>query len=85
MNFQIDTITVEVPMFVIDKYVEDFKGLVGGKDRDSVYSLRDAIDDVMDYVYEDPSMLEDPELKNDYINAIAMKESLIKLGIYYDA
>ena len=39
----------------------------------------------MDYVYEDPSMLDDPELMGDYVKAIAMKESLIKLGIYYDA
>jgi hypothetical protein len=39
----------------------------------------------MDYVYEDPSMLEDPELKSDYVKAIAMKEALIKHGIYFDA
>jgi len=85
MRYQMESIIVEVPMQLVDKFVDDFKGLVGGKDRDSVYSLRNAIDDVMDYVYEDPGMLEDPELKNDYVKAIAMKESLIKLGIYYDA
>jgi hypothetical protein len=80
-----ENIIIEVPMHLVNKYVEDFKGLVGGKDRDKVYSLRNAIDDVMDYVYEEPDMLEDPDLKNDYVKAIAMKESLIILGIYYDA
>jgi|APCry1669190327_1035288.scaffolds.fasta_scaffold27117_2 hypothetical protein len=85
MHFQENKVTIEVPKYLIDKYVDDFKGLVGGKDRDSVYSLRDAIDEVMDMMWQEPELMEDPEYKSDVVKAIAMKESLIKLGIYYDA
>ena len=85
MNYQLDTILIEVPAYMIDKYVEDFKDLAGSKHRDSVYMLRESIDEIMDVVYDNPDMLENPLYKQDYIKAIAMKEALLKHGVYYDA
>ena len=85
MRYETESIVIEVPTLLIDKFVDDFKNLAGSKNRESVYMLRDAIDDVMDLVYEDPEVLMDPEYKNDYIRAVAMREALKKHGIYYDA
>lgn len=85
MRYQMESILIEVPMHLVDKFVDDFKDLAGSKHRESVYMLRGNIDEIMDIVYDDPGVLKDPVYKNDYIRAIAMKEALIKHGIYYDA
>jgi hypothetical protein len=85
MRYNIENIVIEIPTLLIDKFADDFKDLAGSKNRESVYMLRDAIDDVMDLVYEDPEMLQDPVYKKDYIRAVAMREALKKHGIYYDA
>lgn len=85
MHSEIKSILIEVPIYLVDKYTKDFEDLVGSKNRESVYMLRGQIDDIMDILYDNPELLENSEFKNDYVKAIAMKESLIKLGIYYDA
>lgn len=85
MHSEIKSILIEVPVYLVDKYTKDFEDLVGSKNRESVYMLRGQIDDIMDILYDNPELLENSEFKNDYVKAIAMKESLIKLGIYYDA
>ena len=77
--------SIDIPKTLIDKYIKDFDVLPGSSDRDAVYYLRDAIQDIMTMVAMDPDMLEDPVCKKDFIKAIAMKEALIEHGIYYDS
>jgi hypothetical protein len=85
MHSQVKTVLIEVPTHLINKYVKDFKDLAGSKHRESVYILRDSIDEIMFIIDDNPELLEEPEYKDDYIKAIAMKEALIQHGIYYDA
>jgi hypothetical protein len=85
MHPQVKSILIEVPAHLINKYVKDFEDLAGSKHRESVYMLRDSIDEIMFIIDDNPELLEEPEYKDDYIKAIAMKEALMQHGIYYDA
>lgn len=76
---------IEVPDHLIDKFVKDFDSLPGSGARDSVYQLRESIWTILDVIEEDPEILDDLEYKQDFIQAMAMREALIELGILYDA
>jgi len=76
---------IEVPDFVIDKFIKDFNGLPGSGDRESVLQLRYSIEEVIDAVAEDPEMLYDVVCLADFIQAIAMREALSHHGILHDA
>ena len=59
--------------------------LPGSGDRESILQLRNAVDDVLDYIAEDPELLNEKEYLSDFIKAIAMQQALGELGILYDA
>jgi hypothetical protein len=75
----------EVPDLLIDKYIKDFDGLPGSGQRESVMQLRMSIDDILDYIAEEPEMLEEFEIRTDFLKALAMQKAMCKLGILYDA
>jgi hypothetical protein len=75
----------EVPDLLIDKYLKDFEGLPGSGNRESVMELRMSIDDILDYIAEEPEMLDEFVIRTDFVKALAMQQAMGKLGILYDA
>ena len=75
----------DIPEFLIDKFVKDFAGLPGSGNRESVIQLRNAIDDIIDVVSEEPDILNEREYMADFVRALAMQEALAELGILHDA
>ena len=74
----------EVPDLLIDKYTKDFEGLPGSGQRESVMQLRMSIDDILDYIAEEPEMLEEFSIRSDFVKALAMQEAMEQLGILHD-
>lgn len=75
----------EVPDLLIDKYIKDFDGLPGSGQRESIMELRMAIDDILDYIAEEPEMLEEVDIRADFVKALAMQEAMQELGILLDS
>jgi hypothetical protein len=75
----------EIPDLLIDKYLKDFDGLPGSGNRESVMELRMAIDDILDYIAEEPEMLEEASIRSDFVKALAMQEAMGELGILHDS
>lgn len=75
----------DIPEFLIDKFVKDFEGLPGSGNRESVVQLRNAVEDVLDLVSEEPEILHEKEFLADFVKALAMQEAMGKLGILHDA
>lgn len=75
----------EIPDVLVDKYTKDFETLPGSGARDSVMQLRTSIDDVLDYIAEEPEMLHEFDIRADFVKALAMQQAMEKLGILYDA
>ncbi len=75
----------EVPDFLIDKFTKDFEGLPGSGQRESVIQLRMSIDDIFDYIAEEPDMLHEFSIRSDFVKALAIQEAMGKLGILHDA
>jgi hypothetical protein len=75
----------EVPDLLIDKYIKDFDGLPGSGQRESVMEIRMAIDDILDYIAEEPDMLHEFSIRSDFVKALAMQEAMGKLGILHDS
>jgi hypothetical protein len=75
----------EVPDLLIDKFLKDFDGLPGSGQRESVMQLRMAIDDILDYVAEEPEMLNEFSIRSDFLKALAMQQAMGELGILYDS
>lgn len=75
----------EVPDLLIDKYIKDFDGLPGSGQRESVMEIRMAIDDILDYIAEEPDMLNEFSIRTDFVKALAMQTAMGKLGILHDA
>jgi hypothetical protein len=75
----------EVPEFIIDKFINDFSGLPGSGHRESVLQLRNAIEDIVDVIAEDPEILYDKVYQAEFIQAMAMKCALEHHGILFDA
>ena len=75
----------EIPDLLIDKFIKDFDGLPGSGAHESVMEIRYSIDEVVEYVAEDPDALHEPEILADFLKALAMKKALEKHGILYDA
>lgn len=79
------TIYVNVPTAMVEKYVKDFELLPGGEHRESVLSLRSSVMTVLFTLWENPEFAEQMEYHNDFVKALAMREALCQLGIFYDA
>ena len=75
----------EIPDLLIDKYIKDFDGLPGSGQRESIMELRMAIDDILDYIAEEPEMLEEASIRADFVKALAMQEAMHELGILLDS
>jgi hypothetical protein len=75
----------EVPDLLINKFTKDFEGLPGSGDRESVMQLRMSIDDIFDYVAEEPEMLHEFTIRSDFVKALAIQQAMEKLGILHDA
>ena len=75
----------EIPDFLIDKYIKDFEGLPGSGQRESIMQLRMSIDDIFDYIAEEPEMLDEYEILSDFVKALAMQKAMGKLGLLHDA
>ena len=75
----------EIPDLMIDQYIKDFEGLPGSGQRESIMQLRMTIDDILDYISEEPEMLEEKDIHADFLKALAMQQALGELGILYDA
>ena len=75
----------EIPDVLIDKFIKDFEGLPGSGNRESVMQLRMSIDEILDYIAEEPDMLHEFTIRSDFVKALAMQEAMAELGILYDA
>ena len=75
----------DIPDLLVDKYIKDFDGLPGSGNRESVMELRMAIDDILDYIAEEPEMLEEASIRADFVKALAMQEAMGELGILLDS
>lgn len=78
-------IATEIPDAVVNKYVKEFNGLAGSRHRDVIIDLRDYIWEILEFVYDNPDELYDKECAKDFVKAMAMKEALVKHGIWFDA
>lgn len=75
----------EIPDILIDKYSKDFEGIAGKSLREEVLDLRDSANSVLEYVEEEPEVLEDQEFLYEFINALAVRQALKNHGLLYDA
>jgi len=75
----------DIPDFVVEKFIDDFKGLPGSGRREPVLQLRVSIEDVLDVVAEEPEILEEAEYMADFIRALAIQQALKHHGLLYDA
>ena len=75
----------DIPDVLIDKYIKDFETLPGSGQRNSVMQLRMTIDDILDYVAEEPDMLHEFEIRADFVKALAMQQAMGELGILHDS
>lgn len=75
----------DIPDFLIDKFIKDFDGLPGSGQRENVMQLRMSIDEVLDYVAEEPDMLHEFEIRSDFVKALAMQKAMGELGILHDS
>jgi hypothetical protein len=75
----------EVPDLLVDKYVKDFDCISGKSMRESVLDLRESVNEVLDYVAEDPESLHEKEILSDFINALAVRQALKTHGLLLDS
>jgi hypothetical protein len=75
----------DIPDVLIDKFIKDFECLPGSGQRENVIQLRMSIDDVLDYVAEEPEVLHEFNTRSDFVKALAMQQAMGELGILYDS
>lgn len=74
-----------VPQDLIDGYLKDFEHLPGGVHRDHVELLRRTILTVIQSVWDEPVLAQNPDYHEDLRKVLAMREALCTLGIFYDS
>ena len=77
----------EIPDILIDKYTKDFDTLPGSGQRESIMQLRMTIDDILDYVAEEPDMLHEKDIMaqdplNEVGNTGISCKGRVKIGIH---
>jgi hypothetical protein len=75
----------EIPDLLISKFTKDYNMLPGSAHRENVYELRDAINNVLSFIDQEPDLLNEREYLDDFIKATAMQQALAKNGILFDA
>ena len=75
----------DVPEVLIDKFIKDFECLPGSGNRESVLQLRNAVDEILDLVAEEPEILHEKEYMPDFVRALAIQEAMATLGLLHDA
>jgi hypothetical protein len=75
----------EIPDLLIDKYIKDFDCLPGKSMRECVLDLRESINEVLDYVAEEPEALHEKDILSDFINALAVRQALQTHGLLLDS
>ena len=75
----------EIPDILIDQFVKQFEGLAGSGNHESVLELRETVNEVLDYIAEDPDALQETMYLKDFIRALAVRKALSVHGILYDA
>ena len=74
-----------IPDELIEEYIIDFMPLKNYGHRDSLITLREDIIDIFDVVMQDPEALYEPEFLEEFVQTLAMRQALQKIGILYDA
>jgi hypothetical protein len=85
MNVECLGTKIEVPDYLIQTYIKDFEGLPGSGNRNSVLELRDNVNEVIDFVAQDPEALHEYVIRNDFINALAVRKALEVHGLLHDS
>jgi hypothetical protein len=80
-----ETIEIQIPEAMVIKYVKDFELLPGGGHRDSVLELRKSIMTVLFTLWEAPELMDEPKYHDDLVKALAVRQAMCELGIFYDA
>ena len=75
----------DIPDLVIAKFTKDFDSLPGSGYREGICQLRDSIEDILDIVAEEPTILDEVEYHTDFLRALAMRQAMRTLGIFHDA
>jgi len=75
----------EIPDLLINKYIKDFDCLPGKCMRESVLDLRESVNEVLDYVAEEPEALHEKGILSDFINALAVRQALKTHGLLLDS
>lgn len=75
----------EVPDLLVEKYIKDFDGLSGKSMRESILDLRESVNEVLEYVAEEPEALHEQDVLCDFINALAVRQALQKHGLLLDS
>ena len=74
-----------IPDELVDDYAVQFHPLKKWDNRDNLVVLREDILDIFDVVMQDPEALYDPEFLGEFIETLAMRHALQKIGILHDA
>jgi hypothetical protein len=85
MNVECLGAKIEVPDYLVQTYIKDFEGLPGSGNRESVLELRHNVNEVIDYVSQDPEALHEYAIRNDFINALAVQKALEVHGLLLDS
>jgi hypothetical protein len=73
-----------IPDSLIAKYTKEFEPLTNSGLRDDINLLRDSVYQILLMVSMDPTMLEEKEYLNDFINALAIKQGLKNNKVLHD-
>ena len=74
-----------IPDELVDEYVIQFMPLKNFGHRDSLIDLREDIIDIFEVVMQDPEALYEPEFLEEFVQTLAMRQALQRIGILYDA
>ncbi len=74
-----------IPDNIIEQFKQDFDDVRKRDDRDYLIFLRNSIIIIINMIRRDPSLLNDQEVVQDMIKALAMREALKQNKMLHDA